>query len=408
MSAQSPSGRTAAQKSDTVMMMMMTTTTTTTGRGAPVRHCSSLCSNAVGRSVSGHGTKERTRRTARFAGSRRSERKGKSGRGITTSASSSTTGGVAESIELFSPAKINLFLRITKRRPDGFHELASLFQTLAFGDTLNIAKLPSTATEDVITCNDPTVPCDQRNLVAKAADLFRRKTGTKQMFAIDLDKVVPAGAGLGGGSGNAATMLWAANRLCGVEDKYSEEDLLEWSGDIGSDISFFFSSGTAYCTGRGEIVEDMSPVLDETYPIILIKPSSPLSTAAVYKALDVKQCSQVDPNVLLKRFYEEGPSQELCVNDLETPAFGEMSILREAKQELIASELYDSVFMSGSGSTMVCLGTSVLAENHQFQKKTSDEWLGIITQPVNRKKGGEWYDESRFVDIEEGDDLVSK
>ena len=86
--------------------------------------------------------------------------------------------------------------------------------------------------------------------------------------------------------------------------------MLEWSGDIGSDISFFFSSGTAYCTGRGEIVRDMPALLDPMYPILLIKPSSPLSTGAVYKALDVNKCSNVNPDELLERFYnEKTPSQ---------------------------------------------------------------------------------------------------
>ena len=208
-----------------------------------------------------------------------------------------------ESLELFSPAKINLFLRITKRRDDGFHELASLFQTIAFGDSLKVTPLPSTAIEDEIFCTDPTVPCDERNLVWKAAELFRKKTGNKQKFSIDLRKEVPAGAGLGGGSGNAATMLWAANKICG-EDR-PDSDLLEWSGDIGSDISFFFSGGTAYCTGRGEIVEDMPPALPSGYPIVLVKPALPLSTAAVYGKLDVSRCSDVDPEELKQRFYQE-------------------------------------------------------------------------------------------------------
>ena len=327
--------------------------------------------------------------------------------------------GSPESLKsLFSPAKINLFLRITKKRPDGFHELASLFQTIAFGDTMNVSMLPSTATEDHITCDDPTVPCDERNLVAKAADLFRKKTGSTQMFSIDLQKEVQAGAGLGGGSGNAATMLWAANELC--QSDYSEGDLLEWSGDIGSDISFFFSSGTAYCTGRGEIVEDMPPALPETYPIVLIKPSTPLSTAAVYKALDVKKCSQEDPDELKAMFYQDilknssgkksFPSQELCINDLELPAFQEMPILAKAKEELIAGGKYSSVFMSGSGSTMVCLGSHMLDDNPQFEIESMDDWLAVMTQPVNRDKGT-WYEKPVELYVTEGtedDDYVRK
>ncbi|QDZ20390.1 4-diphosphocytidyl-2C-methyl-D-erythritol kinase [Chloropicon primus] len=312
--------------------------------------------------------------------------------------------GVDE-LDLFSPAKINLFLRITKRRPDGFHELASLFQTIAFGDTMKISKLASNALEDEILCSDPSVPCDKRNLVWKAADLFREKTGSTQKFKIDLRKEVPAGAGLGGGSGNAATMLWAANKLCDLD--HGDPDLLEWSGDIGSDISFFFSSGTAYCTGRGEVVEDMPPALPSNYPIILIKPSSPLSTAAVYKKLDVTKCSEADPEELKRRFYQEAlmasserkpctehPQQELCVNDLELPAFEEMPILLKAKEELIASDKYASVFMSGSGSTLVCLGAHDLDENPSFEKETQDQdWLAVLTEPVNRT-AGQWYEKS--------------
>jgi len=312
-----------------------------------------------------------------------------------------------DSVDLFSPAKINLFLRITKKREDGFHELASLFQTLAFGDTMKISKLPASATEDSIACNDPTVPRDGSNLVCKAADLFRKKTGSKQHFHIDLMKEVPAGAGLGGGSGNAATMLFAANQLCGLD--YDEGELLEWSGDIVSDISFFFSSGTAYCTGRGEIVRDMPPLLDAEYPILLLKPTSPLSTGAVYKALDVSKCSVTNPDELLERFYKEKPSQGLCINDLEIPAFGEMGILEDCKKELIATGEYDSVFMSGSGSTMVCLGQHLIKEDSHFEKKSGEEWLAVLTQPVNREKG-KWYQKSFLYEIDGSEEeyLINK
>ncbi|GJP37385.1 hypothetical protein CLOM_g21795, partial [Closterium sp. NIES-68] len=132
--------------------------------------------------------------------------------------------------------------------PDGYHELASLFHAISLGDTLKFSFSPSNS-RDALTTNAPGVPLDSSNLVIKALDLFRRKTGIQKYFWVHLDKKVPTGAGLGGGSGNAATALWAANRMCG--DVASEAELLEWSADIGSDISFFFSQGAAYCTGRG-------------------------------------------------------------------------------------------------------------------------------------------------------------
>lgn len=154
----------------------------------------------------------------------------------------------AQTLELFSPAKINIFLRVVRRREDGFHDLASLFHVIDLGDDMSFTLLPPGSGSDQLTCNVPDVPTDASNLVIKALNLFRAKTGASERFSVDLFKCVPHGAGMGGGSGNAATTLWAANELCGRPASVAQ--LLEWSGDIGSDISVFFSSGAAYCTGR--------------------------------------------------------------------------------------------------------------------------------------------------------------
>jgi 4-diphosphocytidyl-2-C-methyl-D-erythritol kinase len=119
-------------------------------------------------------------------------------------------------LELFSPCKINLFLRIIRKREDGFHDLASLFQAIGFGDTLELAPLDDEeATSDEFTCNMPGVPVDSTNLVLRALELMREKTGVKMYFASNLIKQVPAQAGLGGGSANAATAMWGANELMG-------------------------------------------------------------------------------------------------------------------------------------------------------------------------------------------------
>jgi 4-diphosphocytidyl-2-C-methyl-D-erythritol kinase len=167
---------------------------------------------------------------------------------FTPFASASSNQNSASTLNLFSPAKINIFLRIVRRREDGFHDLASLFHVIDLGDDMTFSLLPVGSTSDQLTCNFPDVPTDESNLVIKALNLFRRKTGATERFSVDLFKRVPHGAGMGGGSGNAATTLWAANEMCGRPA--TAEQLLEWSGEIGSDISVFFSSGAAYCTGR--------------------------------------------------------------------------------------------------------------------------------------------------------------
>ena len=115
---------------------------------------------------------------------------------------------------LFSPCKINLFLRILRKRDDGYHDLASLFQAIGFGDTLEMTPING-GSDDIFTCNMDGVPTDSTNLVLRAIQLMREKTGNKMYFTANLIKNCPAQAGLGGGSANAATAMWGANELMG-------------------------------------------------------------------------------------------------------------------------------------------------------------------------------------------------
>ena len=135
-------------------------------------------------------------------------------------ATSQSESGVDSSqydMSLFSPCKINLFLRIIRKREDGYHDLASLFQTIGFGDMLHLKLLDGDDVDsDVFECNMEGVPTDKTNLVIRALDLVRTKTGNEdKFFKANLVKQVPAQAGLGGGSGNAAAAMWGANQLLG-------------------------------------------------------------------------------------------------------------------------------------------------------------------------------------------------
>jgi len=243
----------------------------------------------------------------------------------------------------------------------------------------------SSETRDTLVCSDPTIPTDGSNLVIKALDLFRRKTGIKQHFWVELDKKVPHGAGLGGGSGNAATTLFAANKLCG--SPASEKELLAWSGEIGSDISVFFSNGAAYCTGRGEIVEDVKPPLDLGTKMLLVKPPMGCSTPSVFKALDLNGRSTVDPLELLRKLSSQGCSKEICINDLEKPAFVVLPELADLKAKLQANTAKNSVvFMSGSGSTIVVMGDDAVPD---FVAK--DPTLFKAPTRLITRKAGEWY-----------------
>lgn len=259
---------------------------------------------------------------------------------------------------------------------------------------MTLEVLPPSAAADTLACSDATIPTDGRNLVIKALDLFRARTGASTRFRVTLDKRVPHGAGLGGGSGNAATALWAANELCGRPA--TDAQLLEWAGAIGSDISVFFSSGAAYCTGRGEIVEDVAPPLPLDTPLLLVKPPVGLSTPQIFKALDLDRRSTADPRDLMARMAAARRlSDELTVNDLEQPAFDTLPELAALQRRLAAEgagdgAAFDSVFMTGSGSTIVCAGGSDAAPAFLAREA---EYADVFVSPARLivRQPGEWY-----------------
>ncbi|KAK1292417.1 hypothetical protein QJS10_CPB17g01757 [Acorus calamus] len=303
-------------------------------------------------------------------------------------------------LTLFSPCKINVFLRITSKREDGFHDLASLFHVISLGDTIKFSLSPN-KTQDRLSTNVPGVPLDDRNLIIKALNLYRKKTGSDNYFWIHLDKKVPTGAGLGGGSSNAATALWAANQFSGCFA--TEKELQEWSCEIGSDIPFFFSHGAAYCTGRGEVVQDIPPPIPLDMPMVLIKPQQACPTAEVYKHLVLNQTSIVDPLTLLEKISQNGISQDVCINDLEPPAFKVLPPLKKLKQRVLAAGRgqYDAVFMSGSGSTIVGIGSP---DPPQFIYDDDDYKDVFISEAQFLTRGEkQWYTEpnSSFSEIED-------
>lgn len=308
---------------------------------------------------------------------------------------------VSNNLTLFSPSKINIFLRITNKRPDGYHDLASLFHVISLGDIIKFSISPST-TKDSLTTNVFGVPLDDKNLIIRAFNLYRKKTGSKKFFWTHLDKRVPTGAGLGGGSGNAATALWAANQLNG--NLVPEKDLQEWSAEIGSDVPFFFSRGAAYCTSRGEVVTGIPSPIHLGTPMVLIKPKEECATAEVYKKFRLDQASSVDPQELLKDIEQHGISQRVCVNDLEFPAFEVLPSLNRLKQRVTAAGRgrYKAVFMTGSGSTIVGVGS---AEAPQFLYD-EDEYSEVFISDAYflTRKDDEWYQQPI---VDTGDDARS-
>lgn len=269
------------------------------------------------------------------------------------------------SYKLFSPAKINLFLRVLGKRPDGYHELASLFQAVSVGDELTLTPAKS----DQFTCTTASVPCDRSNLVLRALELFRQKTGFTLPLHLHLEKRLPLEAGLGGGSSNAATLLWGLKSLSGLP--LSEEELASWGAELGADVPFFFSRGTTYCRGIGEILR---PLPFRAQQFLLAKPHGGLSTGAIFRALDLKRCHREDPELLLEEFLAGKPRY---LNDLEEPACALMPSLRPFKESLTFPE----VGMTGSGSCFFCSGEGSLPASAVYSERVS---------AIYREEGSWW------------------
>ncbi|MBB5031057.1 4-(cytidine 5'-diphospho)-2-C-methyl-D-erythritol kinase [Prosthecobacter vanneervenii] len=244
-----------------------------------------------------------------------------------------------------SPAKINLWLRILGKRPDGFHEVQTRLCRLALGDTVEI-EMRGAGTDVSLSCSDPTVPLDESNLAMKALRAFEKCTGKQSSWRIHLEKKIPAGAGLGGGSSNAATVLKGANELAGRP--LSLEKLIELGGQIGSDVPcFILDQPAADGAGRGEQVTPVD--FPWQLPLVLIKPPFPIPTPWAYKRWAE---SKELPGVLY--------APQICPwgamsNDLERPVYEKYVLLPTLKTWLLEQPEVHAALMSGSGSTMFAI-----------------------------------------------------
>lgn len=246
---------------------------------------------------------------------------------------------MSDALVIDAPAKLNLSLRVLRKREDGFHEIDSLMVRLpGLCDRLTL----TLAAEDSFTCDDPGVPADASNLVLKALLAYRSVSDSGVKFAIHLSKSVPHGAGLGGGSSDAAAALSALDQFSAKPLGTSR--LMEIAATLGSDIPFFLGSPVARATGRGEIIE-AAPALP-TLPVLLLKPSFGVPTPDAYSRWkEAKELHGVPygPQVF--------PWGEL-VNDLERPVFWKHLFLAEMKVWLLGRTEVSGALMSGSGSTM--------------------------------------------------------
>jgi 4-diphosphocytidyl-2-C-methyl-D-erythritol kinase len=248
-----------------------------------------------------------------------------------------------------APAKVNLFLEVLQRRPDGYHELATLMTAVSLYDTLLFGDDPSGAVR--LQCDRPDLSVGLDNLICRAAELLRRRTGRDLGADVRLWKRIPTEAGLGGGSSDAAAALAGLNALWRLG--LGRAELVGLGAELGSDVPFFFAGPAAWCTGRGEKVEAVA--LSRPLDFVLVSPPVGLSTAEVFRNVAVPSAPESGAEV--RRAAEAGDAMELgrrLHNRLQAPAERLRPIVAELRERLTALGPAGSL-MTGSGSTVFAL-----------------------------------------------------
>lgn len=256
------------------------------------------------------------------------------------------------SMRILSPAKINLFLQVTGKRPDGYHELVTLMSCISLYDVMTIDfETPGIS----VRCDSPEVPDNEGNLAFKAASLFYDRLSTARRedhvgpgrnggVSIFIEKQIPVAAGLGGGSSNAGRTLLQLNQYHG--GPFSAAEMNRMGLAIGADVPFFLQEKPAVATGIGECLEIYSGL--QVLPLVVACPDIPVSTAAVYKKLNLglTKCAKK-----LKNFFSDkltfDVNQYLC-NDLEAVAIQKYPVISDIKRQLLEMGA-DVALMSGSG-----------------------------------------------------------
>ena len=279
-----------------------------------------------------------------------------------------------------APAKINLFLKVLNRRPDGYHEIESLMQKIDLCDILHLSRHG----EDIsLSCPETTLPEDQGNIIYRAAQAFFSATGIKAGIKIILEKKIPIAAGLGGGSSDAAAVVIGLNKL--FSSNLGREELLEIASPLGADVPFFVEAhSAAMATGIGDKLEQVRSL--EGFSIVLVNPGFGVSTKWVYENFPLT--SNSNPYILARgqkvaeNFHAAAPGLfEELGNDLEVVTINRYTEIEHIKKELKQAGAATSL-MSGSGPTVFGLFLSKEGAERSFVQ-LSNKYKGdvFLTRP---------------------------
>jgi 4-diphosphocytidyl-2-C-methyl-D-erythritol kinase len=288
----------------------------------------------------------------------------------------------SRSITIPAFAKINWSLRVLGKRADSYHELDTVLQTISLHDTVTFS---STDDESIrLWCDDRSLPGDETNLVWRAAAALRNRYGIKSGVKIRLEKRIPAEAGLGGGSSDAAATLFALVRFWEIE--LTAGNMISIAESLGSDVPFFLSGGTVSATGRGELIALLADAREQH--LLIIKPNARVSTADAYKSLNSPALTSSDakPILLRSQVSDDSASFDLNAlhNDFEAVVFRLEPEIERAKNALLKSGAI-AAMLCGSGSAVFGILENQDAQERAIQAiELETGWRAFPCKTVGR------------------------
>jgi 4-diphosphocytidyl-2-C-methyl-D-erythritol kinase len=275
-----------------------------------------------------------------------------------------------------APAKINLFLRVLRKRNDGYHDISSLLQKITLYDELTFTLKPAGI---ILDCPGSNLPTSEDDLVFRAAQAIFAYTDYPSGVEIKLIKKIPLAAGLGGGSSDAATTLMALNKICSLGLK--KQELMMLGGKLGADVPFFIFGNTALASGIGDQLKAVQNIPELNF--VLINPQFPLSTKMVYDNLNLR-LTREKINYSIPRFFALGDVIRELHNDLEEVSLKLHPELNDLKQKLLRYGALGAL-MSGSGPTVFGIFTDEKAAKKALEtikKEVSGECIMCFAQSL--------------------------
>ena len=279
-----------------------------------------------------------------------------------------------EKLVVESPAKINLGLNVIKKREDGFHDLETIFLPILLSDKITFIKSDKLE----IKTNSEVLNKLNTNLVIKAIQLLEEQTNRKILLDIYIDKIIPIGGGLGGGSSNAAITLKTVNKMFELGLKL--EDLSRLALDLGSDVPYFLNPVPAFAESRGEILHPLN--MELPYPILIVNPGIKIDTTWAFKKIKPAKPSKSLRNILNTDLTDLDYLKEFVTNDFEEMVFKEFPEIKDIKEKLYLQGAQFAL-MSGTGSTVYGIFSN-LQKAYWAEDFFKQKYFTFLHNPFNK------------------------